>query len=43
MLIGLEPIALLIIMGIMERRMPRRDSVIGAVIACTGAAVLVLR
>ncbi len=43
MLIGLEPIALLIIMGIMERRMPRRDSIIGSVIACTGAAVLVLR
>lgn len=43
MLIGLEPIALLIIMGLMERRMPRRDSVIGAVIACAGAAVLVSR
>ena len=43
MLIGLEPIALLIIMGVMERRMPRRDSILGAIVACTGAAILVTR
>lgn len=43
MLIGLEPIALLIILGVLERRVPRRDSIVGSVIACAGAAILVLR
>lgn len=43
MLIGLEPIALLLILAIMERKLPPRSSLGGAVIACTGAAVLLLR
>lgn len=43
MLIGLEPIALLIIVGVMERRLPPTASMGGAVIACSGAAVLLLR
>ena len=36
MLIGLQPIALLIITGIMERRIPAPNSIIGSIIACTG-------
>ena len=43
MLIGLQPIALLIITGIMERRIPAPNSIIGSIIACTGAAILLLR
>ncbi len=43
MLIELEPIALLIILGVMERRVPARNSILGAIIACAGAAVLLSR
>ena len=43
MLIGLEPIALLIVTGIIERRVPSVNSIIGSCIACAGAAILLLR
>ncbi|WP_303237464.1 DMT family transporter [uncultured Bilophila sp.] len=43
MLIGLQPIALLIITGIIERRVPAVNSIIGSAVACTGAAILLLR
>lgn len=43
MLIELEPIALLLILGIIERRAPSRPSVFGAMVACAGAAILLLR
>lgn len=43
MLIELEPIALLLILGVMERRAPARNSILGAVVACAGAAILLLR
>lgn len=43
MLIGLEPIALLIVTGIIERRAPSVNSIIGSCVACAGAAILLLR
>lgn len=43
MLIGLQPIALLVITGVLERRVPALNSIIGSAVACTGAAVLLLR
>ncbi|MCH5277522.1 MAG: DMT family transporter [Desulfovibrionaceae bacterium] len=43
MLIELEPIALLILLALVERRMPARSSVLGACIACAGAAILLSR
>ncbi len=43
MLIGLQPIALLIIMGCIERRVPATNSILGSIIACSGAAILLMR
>ncbi len=42
-LIGLQPIATLIITGVMERRLPPWGAIGGAVVACSGAAILILR
>lgn len=42
-LVGLEPVALLVITGLWERRCPSRGSIIGSVTACTGAALLFWR
>ncbi len=42
-LIGLQPVALLFVSGIAERRMPSLGSIIGSCIACLGAAILLLR
>lgn len=42
-LVGLEPVALLVITGIWERRCPARGSIIGSVAACAGAALLFWR
>jgi drug/metabolite transporter (DMT)-like permease len=42
-LIGLQPVALLLISGIYERRCPSLGSILGACTACSGTAVLLLR
>lgn len=42
-LVGLEPVALLVITGLWERRCPSRGSIIGSVTACAGAALLFWR
>ncbi len=42
-LIGLQPVALLFVSGITERRMPSFGSIMGSCIACLGAAILLLR
>ncbi len=42
-LIGLQPITTQIITGIMEKRMPPVGGMIGSVVACAGAAILILR
>ena len=42
-LIGLQPIALLVATGILERRCPVRGSILGSCAACAGAALLLLR
>ena len=42
-LIGMQPIALLILTGIRERRIPARGSILGSILACAGAALLILR
>lgn len=42
-LIGLQPVALLIVSGIWERRVPSSGSIIGSITACCGAALLLLR
>lgn len=42
-LIGLQPVAILIVSGIWERRVPVKGSIIGACVACAGAALLLLR
>ena len=42
-LIGMQPVALLFISGIHERRCPSLGSAIGACTACAGTAVLLLR
>lgn len=42
-LIGLQPVALLLVTGLWERRCPSPGSILGSCAACTGAAVLLLR
>jgi drug/metabolite transporter (DMT)-like permease len=42
-LIGLQPVALLLISGIHERRCPSLGSILGACTACAGTAILLLR
>jgi drug/metabolite transporter (DMT)-like permease len=42
-LIGMQPVALLLISGIHERRCPSPGSIIGACTACAGTAILLLR
>lgn len=42
-LIGLQPVTVMIISGIWERRRPTTASILGACIACGGAALLLLR
>lgn len=42
-LIGLQPVALLLVTGIWERRCPCLGSILGSCTACAGAAVLLLR
>jgi drug/metabolite transporter (DMT)-like permease len=42
-LIGMQPVALLFVSGIHERRCPSLGSIIGACAACTGTAILLLR
>ncbi len=42
-LIGLQPVALLFVSGIVERRVPSLGSIIGSCVACSGAAILLLR
>jgi drug/metabolite transporter (DMT)-like permease len=42
-LIGLQPVALLFVSGIAERRCPAPGSIIGACTACAGTAILLLR
>ncbi len=42
-LIGLQPVALLIVSGFVERRAPSLGSIIGSCVACFGAAILLLR
>ena len=43
MLFGMQPVALLLVSGIHERRCPSLGSIIGACAACAGTAVLLLR
>ena len=43
MLFGMQPVALLLVSGIHERRCPSPGSIIGACAACAGTAVLLLR
>lgn len=43
MLIELQPIALLLILAVMERRAPAISSILGACVACAGAAILLSR
>ena len=43
MLIGLEPIALLLLLAFAERRVPAPSSILGTCIACAGAAILLSR
>jgi drug/metabolite transporter (DMT)-like permease len=42
-LIGMQPVALLLVTGIYERRCPSPGSIIGACAACAGTAILLLR
>lgn len=42
-LIGLQPVALLVVSGIWERRVPSLGSILGSITACCGAALLLLR
>jgi drug/metabolite transporter (DMT)-like permease len=42
-LIGLQPVALLLVSGIHERRCPSPGSILGACTACAGTAILLLR
>lgn len=42
-LIGLQPVAVLVVSGVWERRRPAGASIVGACTACAGAAVLLLR
>jgi len=42
-LIGMQPVALLLVSGIHERRCPSLGSIIGACTACAGTAILLLR
>ncbi len=42
-LIALQPVALLVVSGVVERRMPSLGSIIGSCVACLGAAILLLR
>ncbi len=42
-LIGLQPITTQLLTGIMERRMPPVGGMVGSVVACAGAAILILR
>lgn len=41
--IGLQPVVLLIMSGILEKRCPATGSIIGSVVACCGAALVLLR
>lgn len=43
MLIGLQPIALLVVSGVWERRCPSMGSILGSCVACGGAALMLLR
>jgi len=42
-LIGMQPVALLFISGIQERRCPSLGSILGACTACAGTAIMLLR
>ncbi len=42
-LIGLQPVALLLVSGIVEKRCPSKGSIIGSFVACTGAALVLWR
>ncbi len=42
-LIGLQPVALLVVSGLVERRMPAFGSIMGSCVACLGASILLLR
>lgn len=42
-LIGMQPLFLLLLTGILERRCPARGSIVGSVLACAGAAMVLLR
>lgn len=42
-LIGLQPVVIMMISGLWERRCPSAVSILGACIACLGATILVLR
>ncbi len=42
-LIGLQPVALLVVSGFVEKRVPAIGSIIGSCVACLGAAILLLR
>lgn len=42
-LIGLQPVAVLVVSGVWEHRRPAGASIVGACTACAGAAVLLLR
>ena len=43
MLIGMQPVALLLVSGIWERRCPTLGSILGSCVACGGAALMLLR
>lgn len=42
-LIGLQPVVLLFMTGVMERRCPALGSILGSILACAGAAILLMR
>lgn len=42
-LVGLEPVALLVVTGIWERRCPAMGSIVGSLTACAGVALLLWR
>ena len=42
-LIGLEPVALVVVSGVVERRCPSAGAIAGSIAACGGAALLLLR
>ena len=42
-LIGMQPLFLLLLLGILERRCPAVGSILGSLLACAGAAMVLLR